>query len=220
MFQNDGRLTAFLGAERSPSSRPRRNKFEPAGRKSTIASNLAVALAETKRRILLIDADLRRPHLHSIFQLENRWGLTDILQADIEIQEYPLEMLVQETAVPSVYVTSSGTGRDSSVHLLHSTRLPDLLRRVRKEFDIVIIDAPPVSQIADARVLARLSDGVVFIIRSAKTTRDMAMAACRQFWEDRSRVIGTILNMWDPGEHNQGHYTHYYDSYYKYYAQK
>jgi len=84
----------------------------------------------------------------------------------------------------------------------------------------VLIDAPPVSQIADARVLARLSDGVIFVVRSAETTRDMAMAACRQFSEDRSRVLGTILNMWDPREHNQGHDSHYYDGYYTYYAKK
>jgi succinoglycan biosynthesis transport protein ExoP len=192
----------------------------PQDGKSTTASNLAVALAETKRRVLVIDADLRRPHMHSIFQLENNWGLIDILQSNIDIHEYPLDMLAQETSVPNVYVLTSATHTESIVHLLHSARLPELLRRLRREFDVVIIDAPPVACIADARVLARLADGVVFVVRSTKTTRDMALAACRQFREDGSRVIGTILNMWDPRDSSQrGTYTAYHDTYYQYYTQ-
>jgi capsular exopolysaccharide synthesis family protein len=190
----------------------------PQDGKSTTASNLAVALAETKRRVLVIDADLRRPHLHHIFQLENRWGLIDVLQSEIEIGDYPLDMLVQETVVPRVFALSSGTKGESIVHALHSARLPELLKRFRTEFDIVIVDAPPVARMADARVLARLADGVVLIIRSGRTTRDMAKDACRQFAEDRTPVIGTILNMWDPKGSNQEAYTHYYDSYYEYYA--
>lgn len=190
----------------------------PQDGKSTTASNLAVALAETKRRVLIIDADLRRPHLHHIFRLENRWGLVDVLQSEIEIGDYPLDMLVQETTVPRAFALSSGTKSESIVHALHSARLPELLKRFRTEFDIIIIDAPPVARMADARVLARLADGVVLIIRSGRTTRDMAKDACRQFAEDRTPVIGTILNMWDPKGSNQEAYTHYYDSYYEYYA--
>ena len=73
-------------------------------------------------------------------------------------------------------------------------------------------------QRADARILARLSDGVVLIVRSGKTTRDMATDACRQFHEDRTAVIGTILNMWDPRDSNRTAHSNYYDSYYEYYA--
>ncbi len=188
----------------------------PQDGKSTTASNLAVALAETKRRVLLVDADLRRRGLHRVFEIEIRWGLVDILQEDANIHEYPLELLARETAIPNLYVLSSGSEESSMIHLLHSTRLPELLRRCRKEFDIVLIDAPPVLQLADARILARLCDAVIFVIQSGKTTRDMVTAACRQFYEDHSRVLGTILNKWDPRSSEQ---EGYYAAYYQYYDQ-
>jgi succinoglycan biosynthesis transport protein ExoP len=191
----------------------------PQDGKSTITSNLAVALAETQRRILVIDSDLRRPDLHRIFHMENRWGLIDILQGDIEIREYPLDMLARETVVPNVHLLTSGTANRSIVHLLHSTRLPELLQRVRKDYDLILIDAPPVLQMADARVLGRLADGVVFAIRSGRTTRDMAMNACRRFREDRTRVLGTVLNMWDPRDSAQKRY-YYSNTYYEHYAHK
>jgi len=189
----------------------------PQDGKSTTAANLAIALAETKRRVLLIDSDLRRPDLYRVFNMDNRWGLIDILQGDIGIDEYPLDMLARETMVPNVYLMSSGTVAGSVVHLLHSTRLPDLLRRLRREFDIILIDAPPVLQISDARVLGRISDGVVFVVRSANTTRDMAIMSCRRFREDRTRVVGTILNMWNPQDSRQ---EGYYQTYYQYYSPK
>jgi capsular exopolysaccharide synthesis family protein len=168
--------------------------------------------------VLLIDGDLRRPYLHTIFQLENRWGLIDILQSDIDISEYPQEMLVQQSAVGNVHVTTSGTGTEGIVHILHSARFPQLLRRLRAEFDIILIDAPPVARMADARVLARLADGVILVVRSGKTTRDMAIDACRQFHEDRTPVLGTILNFWDPRDSKRMADSNYCDSYYEYYA--
>jgi capsular exopolysaccharide synthesis family protein len=191
----------------------------PQDGKSTTASNLAVALSETKRRILLIDADLRRSDLHRVFHLENRWGLTDVLEGDIDVNEYPLDVLVRQTAVPNVYVLNAGTNSSAAIHLLHSTRLPDLIQRLRREFDIVLIDSPPALQIADARVLARVSDGVIFVIRARRTTRDMAKAACRRFQEDRTTIIGTVLNMWNPQDPGQQQY-YYYNSYYDHYGQK
>jgi capsular exopolysaccharide synthesis family protein len=191
----------------------------PQDGKSTIASNLAVALAETQRRVLIIDADLRRPDLHRIFKQENRWGLIDILQGDIEIREYPSDMLARETAVPNVHLLTTGTANRSIVHLLHSTRLPELIQRLRQHYDLIVIDAPPVLQIADARVLGRLADGVVFVVRSNRTTRDMAMNACRRFQEDRTRVLGTVLNMWDPRDSSQKGY-YYSNTYYEHYAHK
>jgi succinoglycan biosynthesis transport protein ExoP len=217
-FRTAATSLLFTGASGKPPQVLVVTSCNPQDGKSTTAANLAVALAETKRRVLLIDSDLRRPYLHTIFQLENRWGLIDILQSDIDISEYPQEMLAQQSTVGNVQVTTSGTGTDGIIHILHSARFPQLLRRLRAEFDIILIDAPPVARMADARILGRLADGVVLIVRSGKTTRDMAIDACRQFHEDRTAVLGTILNFWDPRDSTRLSNSSYYDSYYEYYA--
>jgi succinoglycan biosynthesis transport protein ExoP len=130
-----------------------------------------------------------------------------------------LDMLARETTVPNVHLLTTGTANRSIIHLLHSTRLPELIRRLRQQYDLILIDAPPVLQMADARVLGRLADGVAFVIRSGRTTRDMAIDACRRFQQDGTLVLGTILNMWDPRDSMQKR--HYYsDAYYEHYAHK
>ena len=109
--------------------------------------------------------------------------------------------------------------------MLYSPRLPEILARFRKEFDVVIIDTPPVMHMSDARVLGRLADGVIVVVRAGRTTRDTVQSTVQRFGEDGTRVIGTILNDWNPKKH-QGYgygyayrsYHGYYDSYHKHYG--
>ena len=164
--------------------------------KTTVASNLALALSEIGRRVLLIDADMRRPRLHQVFKVSNEWGLSDLLGGAKSPEG--TEALVIGTSYGGLHILPAGSAPASVSNLLHSPRALDLLQRMRKEFDMVLIDTPPMLQMPDARVLGRLVDGVILVVRSAKTTKETAAAAGQRLADDGTRILGTVLNEWDP----------------------
>jgi polysaccharide biosynthesis transport protein len=165
--------------------------------KTSVAGNLAVSFAEINQRVLLIDADLRKPQLHEIFDVSNGWGLTNLLQRRDSIHNCPFESIASETTVPGLYVLPSGPGVPAVANLLHSRRVPELLDRVRKEFDTVVIDTPPVMQVADTRVLGPMADGVVLVLRAGATTSDAARECAEQIRQDGACLLGAVLNFWD-----------------------
>jgi len=93
--------------------------------------------------------------------------------------------------------------------LLYSPNLPELLAKLKREYDMVLIDTPPMLQMTDARVIGRLTDAVILVARAEQTTRDAIVAASQRFSEDRIRVLGTILNGWDPKRSPNGYYGYY-----------
>ena len=178
--------------------------------KSTVASNLGIALAEINLRVLLIDADMRKPHLHDIFNVSNSWGLSDLLRERSALDSCPVEALSRKTDIEGLSLLPSGPGTLSIANLLYSRRLADLLGRLRAEFDIIVIDTPPMLYISDARVMGRLTDGAILVIRASKTTRDAARAAKQRLVADGIPVLGTILNEWDfRAKSRYGYYTNY-----------
>src|ERR1700730_6043558 len=182
--------------------------------KTTVTSNLGVATAETGRRVLLIDADFRRPRLHRVFDMPNSTGLTDLLRLNTPIETTPLKQLVQATKIPGLSLMTSGPTTNSPSTLLYSPRLVEFLERMGREFDVVLIDAPPMLQFADARVMGRYSDGVILVLRAGQTKWEAAMLACQRFDEDRTRVLGTILNSWDLKNHSRSAYSDAYSDAY------
>ncbi|HEX5432345.1 MAG TPA: polysaccharide biosynthesis tyrosine autokinase, partial [Bryobacteraceae bacterium] len=195
----------------------------PGEGKTTVVSNLAATLALLGNRVLLVDGDLRRPRLHEMFQLPNRLGLSGLIGAEPngdgltrDVQE---REEIQPTDVPGLFVLTSGSVGGSAgdagsniANLLCSPRMRSLIRRLRHDFDIVLIDSPPALLGADARLLARLSDGVVMVLRSGETRRDAALAALDRLLQDRSNVFGYILNGWD-AKADQGYYSGMYRHY-------
>jgi capsular exopolysaccharide synthesis family protein len=182
--------------------------------KSTVITNLAIALAEINQRVLLIDADLRRPRLHRIFDQANAWGLSDLLRERTPCGEYPAEALARQTHIPRLSLLPSGPGSVNVSRLLHSARMADLLNRMREDFDAVLIDTPPVLQLADARILSRLADAVVLVFRAGQTTREAAAMAVNAFEADGVPVLGTVLNDWNPRTMGYGYYPASYLPYY------
>jgi capsular exopolysaccharide synthesis family protein len=165
--------------------------------KSTTVAHLGISLAEINQRVLLIDADMRKPQLHKTFGAANTWGLSDLLREQGSLREAPIEALAKPTAVPGLYLLPSGPGTVSISSLLYSKRSAELLERFREEFDMVIIDTPPMQYVSDARVLGRLADGVILVIRASQTLRDEALQISRRLRDDGIPVLGTILNAWD-----------------------
>lgn len=165
--------------------------------KTTIVSNLGIALAEINQKVLLIDGDMRKPRLNEVFNLPNDWGLSDLLREKTSLRDSPLEALVKRTELPDLCVLTSGPSTTSISNLLYSHRMMELLQRFRCEFDQILIDTPPMLDIADARILGRLADAAILVFRAGKTSRDAAMAAKRRLTDDGIPLLGTILNAWD-----------------------
>ncbi len=187
----------------------------PGEGKSTVVTNLAVALAEIRQRVLLIDADLRRPRVHSIFGQVNTWGLSDLLREQTPYSDYQVEALARKTRVPGLFSLPSGSRSGSASRLLHTARMGELIDRLRTEFDAILIDSPPVLSVADGRVVSRLVDAVVLVVRAGHTRREAATMAAHLLEADGVPVIGTVLNDWDSRRTGSGYYAadylqHYY----------
>lgn len=182
--------------------------------KSTTVSNVGISLAEINQRVVLVDADIRKPQMHNIFGLPNNWGLSDLLRDKTALDKAPIQALVRETRIENLYVLPAGPGTASISNLLYSNRLPQLIERFRNEFDTVIIDTPPMLYVADARVLGRIADAAILVLRAGKTTRDEALRAKQRLVEDGIDVMGTILNAYDPKTRARYGYSGYYGNYY------
>jgi capsular exopolysaccharide synthesis family protein len=160
--------------------------------RTTVAANLAIALTEANNNVLLVDADLRNPQLHKLFGLDNTHGLANILADTKPCASYTPQEFGTIAALPNLHVLTSGPQSAGNAGLLHSARAAEFIEKARSLFDIVVIDAPPVLSFAHARTLAKLSDGVAFVIRSEETSPDDVLAALERFAEDGTPVLGSI----------------------------
>ena len=192
----------------------------PSEGKTTISTNLAIALAEINRRVLLIDADMRRPRLHKIFNVPNDQGLSTVLKRPTQILDLPNAPLISQTEAANLFVMTSGPALATPSNLLYSPRLAELFDTVAKEYDFVLIDTPPMLQLADARIISQHCDGIILVVRAGKTMRNTARAACQKLQQDGTPILGTILNDWVPGRNGYGYDSTYYDKYSKYYKVK
>jgi polysaccharide biosynthesis transport protein len=177
--------------------------------KTTVMSNLGIGLAEIGNKVLMIDGDTRRPRLHKVFDQANSWGLSDVLREKNAIEDLPLDVIVKRTAVPGLYLLPSGVCVDNIFALLWSGRMARLFPRFRQEFDYVLVDAPPCLEFADARIMARYADQLLLVVRANYTDRRMAQAAVQRLLLDGNRMMGVILNRWNPTQNDMYRYAFY-----------
>lgn len=176
----------------------------PAEGKSTTAANMAIAMAEANRRVLLIDCDLRKPAIHRMFGLVNIKGLTNILVEGLEYSD-----ITNVTEVENLEVITSGPKPPNPAELLGSQRMKELLDKVREDYDVVIIDTPPVLPVTDAAVLSQYVDGVVLVAGYGLTTFEAAAQAKASLQKVNAKILGVVLNG-VPTDRRGGYYYYYY----------
>ena len=183
--------------------------------KTTVTTNIGIALGKSKLRVALIDGDLRRPSLHKAFNIDNGFGLRNILRGEVDLNVIPIDLLTHRTWLPNIAVIPAGEGSGDVAELLYSPFFKPLVERLAREFDVVLIDTPPMLHMADARIFATHADGAILVFRASQTMRDEAATACNLFDSDGVHIVGTILNGFDPASEGKASY---YKSYYRYQA--
>lgn len=176
----------------------------PGDGKSTTAANLAVVFAQGGKSVILVDADLRRPQQHRIFQRTASYGLSTAL-VDAAT---PVTSFLQPTDVPGLRLLTSGPIPPNPAELLGSQRMAQLLQVLSQEAEMVILDSPPVLSVADAAILANAADGVVLVADAGRTRREMARRAKENLERAGANLLGMVLNRMT--RQTSGYYYYYY----------
>lgn len=157
--------------------------------KSTTTINLAVAYAQAEKKVLIIDADLRKPTLHHSFQVANRQGLTNVLTGQSE-----LSSVIVSSELNNLDLIPSGPIPPNPSEILASRRMTTLLEQLSDEYDMILIDSPPTLAVTDSQVIATRCDGVILVIDQGKVKREVALKAKANLEHVKARILGVVLN--------------------------
>lgn len=182
----------------------------PVEGKTFITKNLAVSLANLNKSVILVDADVRKPSLHKAFGIDVSPGLSDVL-----VGESVFETSVKNTSIPNLSLLPAGTSAPNPVDLLGSDRMMGLVEELKKRYDWVIFDTPPLVSVVDAAVLCSKGTKVLFIVKSGQTRKDAVKQALKQIETVNGKVLGVVLNFVDFKK--ERYYYSYYHKYYNYY---
>jgi capsular exopolysaccharide synthesis family protein len=162
----------------------------PSEGKTVVAANLAIAYAQSGRRTILVDADLRRPGVHGIFQMPNELGLTDLVRTD----ETKLDDVARATEAPNLRVITAGTIPANPAELLGSRRMATIFERLTAAADVLIIDTPPVTAVTDAAVVAARADATIMVIQSHRASERIVRRGVEALAKVNARIVGAVLN--------------------------
>ncbi len=177
----------------------------PEAGKSSISVNLALSIAQNGNKVILVDADLRKPVIHKIFEGDNKPGLTNILIEDKKIKE-----VIREASDinPNLYYIPSGPIPPNPSELLGSNKMKGVLTDLKEQADFILFDSPPVIAVTDALVLANQVDGVMLVLDAGGVTREIAMQAKLLLEKAKAKILGTVLNKINV--ESEGYYYYYY----------
>lgn len=184
---------------------------EPKAGKTMNISNLGIAFAQNGNRTVIVDADLRRPQIHRIFNLDKQGGLSEYLSKDKNI-----DSIIKKTEVENLVVITSGEIPSNPAEMLDSGKIDLLFKELRQRFDFILVDSPPVISVADSIILANKLDGVIQIVRSGQAHISIISRAHEQLSHTKGEMLGAILN--DVNVYH-GDYYYYYNKYYHYYGE-
>jgi succinoglycan biosynthesis transport protein ExoP len=179
----------------------------PGEGKTTTAVSLAETMAGGGSRVLVVDADMRRPRLHKVFGVSGQAGLSALILGDGTI-----DGAIARTQIPGVDVLPCGPIPPNPAELLHTDGFARLLRQFQERYDRVIIDSPPAGVVADAVVIATQVDGTLLVLKGGETSRDSAVRTTRALLDVKARVFGAVLNDLDLEDARYGEYYYYYRS--------
>lgn len=172
----------------------------PGDGKSTVASNLAIAMAQADQRVLLIDADLRKPSQHTIFELDPQLGLSSVLT-----DRRPAEDAIVPSGVELLDLLPCGPLPANPVELLNNGFFGELLDQLKERYDKIVIDSPPVMPVADARVIAAVADSTLLVLRAERSARRLSQAARNELWRVRAQRLGVVVNGVPTGRQDYGY---------------
>jgi capsular exopolysaccharide synthesis family protein len=179
----------------------------PAEGKTTVATSIAIAIAQTGQRVCLVDCDLRKPRVHAVFSERNDRGVTTAL-----LEPAQLSSMIVKTQVPNLSILRAGPTPPNPADLMHSEAFGRVLQELRNQFDRVVVDSPPIGLVTDGVVLSTRVDATVLVVRALATRRDAAKRAIRSLRDVGANCAGFVLNAIEPNGR-------YYSGYYAAYAQ-
>jgi len=181
--------------------------------KTTVVANLAIALAQLGRKVVLIDTDLRRPSVHKLFGIKHKPGLTSVL-----VGEAKLEDVIRDTEVEGLKIITSGPVPPNQTELLDSGAMRDVIMRLTEQFDMCLFDSPPAASVADPLILSRMVGGVIGVIRCGVVSRGVVQRSLQQLTDVNAKILGVVLNNVNMkrDRYTRSYYYRYYkSSYYK-----
>jgi len=177
---------------------------DPETGKSTVVANLAVSMADAGLRVIVVDADFRRPSLHKLFGLSNDLGLANVLLDPSQAQT-----AVKESKIPGIRVLTSGPASADSVEVAELPKMRELVEQLAQDSDLVLVDSPPILAVAEATALAPMVDGVLLVAAQDQTTKKSVQRALQHLSRIRAEVLGVVFNK--ATDMDAGYYYYYHD---------